>query len=701
MEDHEIQGEYGPCTLPNWGAMARQKYQTIGVRPPMVFRKDRFSSSAVASENARHAQSHPSGLRLLLFQAGVGRKIEERCAMASRILRHLLGYEEYRPYQEECVGVLLKGEDLLAVLPTGGGKSAIYQIPAISFHEEKRGRRCLVVSPLVSLISDQVDALNRKLCVTPAGLIARADQATGGPVAGRLGEPSTPFVFITPERLRMTPDVVASLPLSLIVVDEAHCISGHGLSFREDYRDLSCLRQMHPGVPICALTATASGVVRRDIVSSLGLRQGHSVVRAPVDRSNLRLSVVFRKTFREDVGDVACRLGQRQGIVYFQTRDEAEKGAEMLKSRGVDISPYHAGLSVAIRRSVQDRFVRGELKCIAATIAFGMGIDVPGVRCVVHYGLPGTLENYSQEIGRAGRDGAPADCALYWSSADASARARCGRESIDPALASKGLRAMLEYTQSSSCLRRHLASYFEDEDGSSACASRGGEACSKCRDDGHRCFVDYGAESRSLLKTVSLVRVGVVKQLDYHCGRSSKSTEELRKKHECRLFGAGKDLPMAFWKALHEHLRANGHIHSNEHGACLLTDCGRDALNGDDPVVLPEIPLEVPRGSLKRPLEVLDNVAASGVDEKRSVRAESSPDASCDHRLRAALIALRSIEAASKRCPAFMIFSNRVLEGIITARPKTSVALLAVAGMGPAKESAYGKQILETVHALC
>jgi len=524
--------------------------------------------------------------------------------MEYHVLRHLLGHAEYRPYQEECVKALLEGQDLLAVLPTGGGKSAIYQIPAIVFHEQKRTQRCLVVSPLVSLISDQVDGLNRKLCVTSSGTVARADEAVGGAVAGCFGDASTPFVFITPERLRMTPEAVAALRLSLIVVDEAHCISGHGLAFREDYRDLSRLRQLHPSVPICALTATASGAVRRDIVASLGLRRGHVVVRAPVDRSNLRLSVVFRKTFRDDVGDVARRLGRSQGIVYFQTRDEVEKGAEMLKAHGVDASPYHAGLPAALRRSVQDQFVRGELRCIAATIAFGMGIDVPGVRCVVHYGLPGTLENYLQEIGRAGRDGAPAECVLYWSSADASARGRCGKENIDPALAAQGLRDMLDFAQSTICLRSRLATHFEDADGASACAARGGEPCCRCRDDGHRSFVDYGVQSRLLLETVSLIRAGATKQLDYHCGKSGKCTEELRQKHEGRRFGSGAKLPLVFWKALHEQLRGNGYIQSNEYGAFFLAASGRKALEGDDPLVLPEILVEASRGLMKRPLEV-------------------------------------------------------------------------------------------------
>jgi ATP-dependent DNA helicase RecQ len=614
-------------------------------------------------------------------------------AMELRVLRDLLGHRDFRPYQEECVRCLLKGDDLLAILPTGGGKSAIYQIPALVFHAERRERRCLVVSPLVSLISDQTDSLNRKLCVSPEGEVVRKDhdRATGEAVAGRLGDASTPFIFITPERLRTSPEAVGLLSLSLIVVDEAHCISGHGLSFREDYRDLSHLRQLHPFVPICALTATASATVRADIVSILGLRSGHSIVRAPIDRSNLRLTVAFRKTLRDDIGDIALHLGQRQGIVYFQTRDEVEKGAEALKSRGIDIAPYHAGLAPELRRSVQDRFVSGDLRCIAATIAFGMGIDVPGIRCVVHYGLPGTLENYLQEIGRAGRDGSPAECVLYWSSADASARGRAGKENIDPSLAARGLRAMLDFAQSPSCLRRRLAQYFEDDDATSTCSARGGEACSKCRDDGCRFFVDYGMESRCLLRTVGLVRVGVVKQIDYHCGKSGKSTEELRKRHADKLFGSGANRSLLFWKSLHEHLRGSGHIHSNEHGACFLTDCGREALENDDPIVLPEILIgNISLGATKRPLQ-------DETPSKKSAGPSPETDGASDGRLRSALIALRTAEAMSKGCRSFMVFSDRVLQGIVSAKPNSAAALLDVAGIGPATESAYGEKILRIV----
>ncbi len=519
------------------------------------------------------------------------------------VLQDLLGHTAFKPYQEECVCRLLEGNDLLAVLPTGGGKSVIYQIPAIVLHTAAQGRRelqqqCLVVSPLISLISDQMSSLNRKLCVTASGTIVAsgvdgvADRG-GGFVAGNsIGDVFTPpFIFITPERFSKCTEAIRRMRLSLIVVDEAHCISGHGLSFREDYRQLGGLRHMHPFVPICALTATAPSEVSRDIVSLLGLRTGHSVVRAPIDRPNLRLSVLFRKkVFQDDIDNIVHYLGLKQGIIYFQTRDEVEKGAEALKSlRGLDIAPYHAGLAPEKRREVQDLFIAGHLQCVAATIAFGMGIDVPGVRCVVHYGLPATLENYLQEIGRAGRDGLTAECVLYWASSDAAARARISKDSLDPELASRGLRDMLSFAQTTGCLRQHLAKYFDDENGALTCLERGGEACIRCRDSDDRMFVEYGVESRSLMSTVLLVRAGVTKQLDYHTGRSGKVMDELTRRYARLHFGAGSNKPILFWKILHERLREIGHIRSDEHGVCYLTATGKATLESDHHLVFPEI----------------------------------------------------------------------------------------------------------------
>jgi len=635
-------------------------------------------------------------------------------SMAERVLRELMGYSSFRPYQETCVHRLLEGCDVLAVLPTGGGKSAIYQIPALTLHREDARRRCLVVSPLLSLIDDQMAALNRRFRVDAAGELARADGAGRRgqlAAAARLGDGSAaaaaaPFVFTTPEQLKAAGALVARLPLCLIAVDEAHCISSHGRAFREDYRALGELRRLHPAVPICALTATASSEVSRDVVSLLGLRAGHAVVRAPVDRPNLRLAVALRRGLQQDAPELAARLlgaaagaaaaaaaaGQQaapQGIVYFQTRAEVERGAEALRQQGVDVEAYHAGLEPPRRREVQERFVAGRLRCIAATVAFGMGVDVPGVRCVVHYGLPSSLESYAQEIGRAGRDGAAADCVLYWASGDASARGRGGRQSLDPELAGQGLREVLAFVQTSGCLRRHLAAHFEDEDGASSCAARGGEACGHCREGRGgaarpQLFVDYGARARSLLATVQLVRAGATKQLDYHCGRHTKEVDELRARLAGARHGAGRDGDPAFWKALHRALQAHGLLECNQYGACLLSAAGRAALEGEEPIVLPELP-ELPApppppgGERKRPR----GGCGGGGREDTPLRIE--------------LGRWRHAEAAARGCPAFAILGDRALDGIAAAEPADAKALLAVSGVGQAKLAAFGARLLELV----
>jgi ATP-dependent DNA helicase RecQ len=475
----------------------------------------------------------------------------------------------------------------------------------------------LVVSPLVSLIADQLASLNSKLCVRAQGVVARLDvDEPGLPVATRSLGGAELFVFVTPEFLKVASEAVRAMRLSLIVVDEAHCISGHGLSFREDYRELSLLRTMHPDVPICALTATAPSEVARDVVQLLGLR-GDAVVRAPIDRANLRLEVVARRAkMSDDVEEIRRLLGEAKGIVYFQTRGEVEKGAELLKARGIDIAAYHAGLDSNVRQSVQELFVTGGLRCIAATIAFGMGVDVPGIRCVVHYGLPGTLENYAQEIGRAGRDGSASTCALFWASSDAAARSRAGKDNLDPRLAERGLRAMLDFAQSNGCLRRYLASYFDDPDVTSTCAARGGESCSVCHGSGAGVYVDYGDDARLLLRTMKLVRTGAAKQLDYHMGRSRKELTELRQRFGDACFGAGAGRSAEFWKELHAQLRATGYVHCNEFGACVLSDSGSAALESDCAVVLPEI--TAPRNlEAGRVCNALESTAVATVKRQR------------------------------------------------------------------------------------
>jgi len=615
---------------------------------------------------------------------------------------------------------------VLAILPTGGGKSAIYHVPALVRRAQNAELQCLVVAPLVSLIADQITSLNSRLCVSAKGVVVRLDDGEPGrPVASRSLSGTEPFIFITPESLKVTSDAVRALRLSLIVVDEAHCISGHGLSFREDYRGLSLLRKMHPDVPICALTATAPHAVASDIVQQLGLH-GDAVVRAPIDRPNLRIEVKLRRsTLSEDADELKRLLGESKGIVYFQTRRDVEEGSKLLKDLGVDIEAYHAGLTSDVRRSVQELFVTGGLRCIASTIAFGMGVDVPDIRCVVHYGLPGTLENYVQEIGRAGRDGFASTCVLFWANSDVNARSRACKDNFDQQQAERGLCAMLEFAQSSGCLRRHLASYFSDPETTSTCAMRGGESCSVCRGDKAGLYVDYGDDARLLLRTVKLVYAGAIKQVEYHIGDSNKRMMELRKKLNNSNFGAGAGCNVEFWKELHLKLRKNGYVCCNKFGVCVLSKSGYDTLEGDDLVLLPEVLANrtlrvgrVRRGSSsgvvnatvvkrQRIESVNTHFQAGSADAppsdalqttERQARALQGAADPSDGPLRAALIALRSLEAKCKRCAPYLVFNNGVIDEIIRVKPTNVATLLSVTGVGPAKVSAYGQKILEIVN---
>ena len=330
------------------------------------------------------------------------------------LLKSHFGFDDFLPLQEEIVGRVLDQKDSLVVMPTGGGKSLCYQLPAVCFDG-----LTVVVSPLIALMKDQVDSL--KANGVPAAFInstlAAKDIAR---VQSQAHSGSLKILYLAPERLALAgfKEFLRTLDVSLFAIDEAHCISEWGHDFRPDYRNLKTLRSDFPSVPIIALTATATGQVRQDIVAQLGLKEPEIFV-AGLNRPNLTYTVQTKD--RGSLRDLLRLLKSRDGesaIIYRATRKGTEEMAADICRRGFKALPYHAGLERSIRDDAQERFIRGETPIIVATIAFGMGIDKPDVRLVVHYDLPKTLEGYYQETGRAGRDGLPSDCVLYYSYSD-------------------------------------------------------------------------------------------------------------------------------------------------------------------------------------------------------------------------------------------------------------------------------------------
>jgi ATP-dependent DNA helicase RecQ len=388
----------------------------------------------------------------------------------SELLHKYWGSSAFLPYQEEIIGSVLAGHDTLAIMATGGGKSLCYQLPALYL-----GGLTLVISPLISLMKDQVDDLNAR------GIPAAAWNSTleyrervrleAGLSDGRLR-----LLFISPEKC-MQPHFLSSLsltPVRLIAIDEAHCISEWGHNFRPEYRQLVKLREYFPGIPLIALTATAVPEVRRDIRQQLGLESAREFV-GSFNRTNLRYRVVLKKNPLVFLMDYLGQHRGDSGIVYCLSREETEEVAGELRKRGFLALAYHAGLSKQVREEVQEAFIRDRVQVVCATVAFGMGIDKPDVRFVIHYDLPKTLEGYYQETGRAGRDGQYSECVLLYSRGDYG-RVRAMLEHDDTGgrqvrIALKKLQEMADYCETTGCRRKFLLRYFGEEYPQENCGS--------------------------------------------------------------------------------------------------------------------------------------------------------------------------------------------------------------------------------------
>ncbi len=419
------------------------------------------------------------------------------------ILQRYFGHTSFNPYQQEIIRDLLNGSDVLAVLATGGGKSLCYQIPALMGDGV-----ALVISPLIALMKDQVDDLQAR-GIGAEALNTACSYSTTRRVISDLEENQIQILYVSPERA-VSDDflsLAASLPVTLIAVDEAHCISMWGHQFRPEYRSLAVLKDLFPGVPMVALTATATPDVREDIVRQLNLGNP-SVYVGSFNRENLRYAVVRKDD--DAYGRLRACLKRRRGdagIVYAATRDGVETLAANLRADGLPALPYHAGMTAAARAETQDRFIRGRVPVVCATSAFGMGIDKPDVRFVVHYDMPKTLEAYYQESGRAGRDGGRSDCVLFYQPDDAKRL----RSFIDRDLPSEfqrkvartKLQSMVDYCTAAGCRRERLLAYFGERYDTLPCG--GCDACAPGREDGRKGKVRHrsGRRKRSSVRPAS------------------------------------------------------------------------------------------------------------------------------------------------------------------------------------------------------
>src|SRR4051812_45170523 len=598
----------------------------------------------------------------------------QRLADARATLKSVFGYDDFRPGQAEIISAVLAGEDVLAVMPTGSGKSMCYQLPALV-----DGTLTVVISPLIALMGDQVQQM-QGFGIAAATLNSTTSEEEEAREAWRLlraGE--LRLLFVSPERLlgeSLAPRLEEAGARRL-AIDEAHCVSQWGHDFRPEYRDLARARGMLGPVQTLALTATADRATREDVIERLFPARPQVFLHS-FDRPNLRLRFAPKDQPRRQIAEFLGRYRGESGIVYCASRQRSETLAETLSDRGIRALPYHAGLDQAVRGRHQDAFLREDGVVIVATVAFGMGINKQDVRFVCHADMPANVEGYYQEIGRAGRDGLPADTLTLYGFDDMAVRRRQIDEKDIPderrRLERRKLEAMIALCEAASCRVQALLSYFGEGSG----------PCGRCDLCGGVALMDGTVEARKALSAIARTgeRFGAGYIADILMGRE---TDPVRRNGHAALktFGVGRDKPERAWRSVLRQLFAAGAVGETEHGGLRVTDKGDAILFGRETIVL-RAEAETPRGVRRRERGPLVDGAAGGV-------------APSDEPLFQHLRALRAAIAREEGMAAFMVFPDRTLIEMAKLRPVDRHALRLVHGVGERKLSAYGDVFLKAI----
>ncbi len=589
------------------------------------------------------------------------------------ILRKTFGYESFRPGQEGIVTTLMDGRDVLAVMPTGSGKSLCYQVPALA-----RGGLAIVVSPLVALMQDQVAAL--KLAGVAAETINSAqDREMNVAIWRRVAAGEVQFLYLSPERL-MTERMIAALSrldVRLIAIDEAHCISQWGPSFRPEYDMLQTLRQSFPGVPIGAFTATADEATRRDIVGKI-FGGGAEVYVAGFDRPNINLAVAPKSNAKQQLIDFLDGRAGQSGIVYALSRKSTEEWAAFLVSKGFRAIAYHAGMSAEDRAEAQSLFMTEKGIIVCATIAFGMGIDKPDVRFVFHADLPSSLDAYYQEIGRAGRDGKPSEVKMVYGLGDIQMR----RRFIDQEDGGeerrrrehKRLDALVAYCEAPECRRQNLLLYFGEE--SEPCGN-----CDVCLDPVH--LVDGTAEAKWVIEAVMATgqRFGAAHVADVLSGKPNEKAEALRHV-EHAVFGIGKAHGRQHWQSVIRQMVGGGYLAIDVagYGGLSVSPKGLALARGEGAFRYRQDPVRKPSRAERKAVSAPD---ASGVSEELLQRLKT----------------LRAKIARERGVPAYVIFPDRTLIDMAGKRPLTRWDFGEVHGVGESKLQQFAEIFLAEIRA--
>lgn len=587
-----------------------------------------------------------------------------------RTLRNVFGLHEFRPQQQEIIEDLIRGRDAFVLMPTGGGKSLCFQLAAL----HRRGV-AIVVSPLIALMKDQVDAL-AAIGVQAAHYNSSLDADSARRVLARLHAGELDLLYVAPERL-MSADFLkrfADIEVALIAVDEVHCVSQWGHDFRPEYAALGALREHFPGVPLIALTATADPQTRQDIVRILQLGHAGTHVTS-FDRPNIRYTVLEKHKPTDQLLRFLQTQGNEAGIIYALSRRRVEKITAELADRGLRVAAYHAGLAGSVRDRVQERFLRDDLQIVVATVAFGMGIDKPNLRFVVHHDMPRHIEGYYQETGRAGRDGLPAQALLLFGAQDVVVARQLLEENSNPEqrrIEAHKLQAMVAFAESLTCRRRVLLGYF-GERMEKPCGN-----CDVCLNPPER--MDATEAARKALSCVYRVgsRFGIRHVVDVLRGAD---TERMRQLGHDRLstHGIGKEFSDAEWTSIIRQLIHRGFLVQDigNYSVLKLTDDARPLLRG-------EITLE-----LARPRTRTQPVARP---PKTAAALEPG-----DLPLFEALRALRKRLAEDQGVPPYVVFGDVTLVEMSRLRPCSEAALLSVTGVGQVKLERYGADFMNVI----